>query len=357
MREEGWHEPCDTTLYDAWIIPEPEAECIRLSVVGAGRASSPVSHVKIMNPQLPLEEYIFVLSRLRYLSAAVTNIPTFKPDGQPAAVYTVLPPLCEQAYSALLTPFNQANVALNTMQTARTEGYDAAVTVYACMKSCYRTDASQARAIRSLPKSNSSPDRALARMRSTTDLWVTLPNVPGTNAPLTVGLLTAGAFGSMTTDFSAKLATANLKNSTYAGALAAFHDKLDGWNKLVSAAAAQGRALYKPGTPQRAIIDRIPIEPSTQKPVLAHITLAESPAAGTVHLLFGAEHATSFKVYRKGPGEPEFVEVADVLRPGEYTDTDLATGAYLYAVAGVNSQGAGARSVPAEVPVQAAQAA
>ena len=310
-----------------------------------------------MNPQLPLEEYIFVLSRLRYLSAAVTNISTFKPDGKPAAFYTDLPPLCEQAYSALLTPYNQANVAVSAMQAAWTTGHDTGVMVYACMKSCYRTDINQSASIRRLPKRDNTPDKTLARMRATTDLWTTLPNVPGTAGPLVVGEYTSGGFGSMTTDFSAKLNTAKLKDSTYAGALATFHEKLAGWNRLVSAAAAQGRALYKPGTPQRAIIDRIPTDPSTHLPVMAHITLADSPAAGTAHLLFSAEHATSFKVFRKGPGDADFVEVADVLRPGEYTDTDLATGAYLYAVAGVNSQGPGAWSAPAEVQVQAAQAA
>ena len=310
-----------------------------------------------MNPQLPIEEYIFVLSRLRYLSAAVTNIPTFKPDGKPTAFYTDLPPLCEQAYSTLLTPYNQASVAVSTMQSFWANGRDTAVMVYACMKSCYRVDAGQSRAIRSISKSNSTPDKTLARMRATTDLWVTLPPVPGTSAPLVVGEYTSGGFGSMTTDFSAKLATAKLKDSTYAGALAAFHEKLDGWNKLVSAAAAQGRALYKPGTPQRAYIDLIPTEPSTHLPVTAHVSLAESPAAGMVHLLFNAEHATSFKVYRKGPGDADFAEVADVLRPGEYTAAQLAAGVYFFAVAGVNSQGTGPRSAPAQVQVQAAQAA
>lgn len=310
-----------------------------------------------MNPQLPIEEYIFVLSRLRYLAAAVTNIPTFRPDGKPVTAFTDLPPLCEQAYSLLLTPYNLANVAVSNMHTAWNTGRDTAIMVYACMKSCYRTDAGQARAIRSISKRNSTPDRTLARMRATADLWVTLPHVPGTTSALVVGEWNASAFGSLTTDFSAKLGAAKLKDSTYAGALATFHDKLDGWNKLVSAAAAQGRALYKPGTPQRAIIDRIPTEPSTHLPVMAHITLADSPAAGAAHLLFSAEHATSFKVFRKGPGDADFVEVADVLRPGEFTDTDLATGAYLYAVAGVNSQGPGARSAPSQVQVQAAQAA
>ena len=71
-----------------------------------------------MNPQLPIEEYIFALSRLRYLSAAVTNIPTFKPDGKPASAFTDLPAQCEQAYSLLLAPFNLANVAVSTMNTA-----------------------------------------------------------------------------------------------------------------------------------------------------------------------------------------------------------------------------------------------
>lgn len=310
-----------------------------------------------MSPKLPIEAYIFVLSRLRYLSAAVTNIPDFKPDGQLPAAFTGLPALCEQAYSTLLTPFNQAQVAGSTMRSAWLAGHEASVSVYACMKSCYRQAVSQAGAIRSLPKRDTTPDRTLVRMRSITDLWVTLPHVPGTNQPLVVGELTAGAFGSLTTDFSAKLSAAKVKESIYAGALALFHEKLRAWNRLVSAAATQGRSLYKPGTPQRAYIDRIPTSPSTHQPETPLVTMAVSPYAGAVHLAFTALHATSYQVWHKGPGEPVFTQVADVLEPGEYVHTGLPAGLHEYKVVGENSSGTGPACAPVSIAVAAEQVA
>ena len=306
-----------------------------------------------MNPKLPIEAYTFVLSRLRYLVAAVTDIPTFKPDGKPASAYTDLPAQCEQAYGALLGPFNLAGAALDVMQAARAAGHADAVAVYGCMKLCYRADVACDRSIRSIPKSNSTPERALARMQSTATLWATLPNVPGTNAPLAVGEITAGSFGSMTAAFSAVLSAARTKEGVYVGGLALFHEKLAAWNRLVSAAAGQGRARFKPGTPERAIIDRIPVEPSTQQPGAGVITEAASPAPGAVRFQCGAAHATSFQIWHKGPGATVFTPLAEVLLPGEYAATGLAAGTHEYQVVGENSRGTGAASAPVSLAVAA----
>ena len=306
-----------------------------------------------MPSQLPVENYNFVLTRLRYLAAAVINIPNFRPDGKPPAAFTDLPPLAEQSFAALLVRYNAANLAEGTMRHSFGGAYAEAVTVYACMKSCFRADPNCRRAIRSLPKAARTPDRTVVRMKALTELWGTLPNVPGTNAPLLVGEMTAGSFGSMATDFDAKVGTARLENSKYAGALALLHDKLATWDRLVSAATEQGRARFKPGTPERAIIDRIPVEPSTQQPGAGVITEAASPAPGAVRFQCGAAHATSFQIWHKGPGATVFTPVAEVLLPGEYAATGLAAGTHEYQVVGENSRGTGAASAPVSLAVAA----
>jgi hypothetical protein len=88
-------------------------------------------------------------------------------------------------------------------------------------------------------------------------------------------------------------------------------------------------------------------------PAQAVITQAESPDAGEVHLEFTADHATSFQVWHKGPGEAQFVLVAEPLLPGEYDTAGLPVGAHEYQIVGVNSCGEGPASLPSTVNVAA----
>lgn len=306
---------------------------------------------------LPIDTYTFVLTRLRYLSAAATSISGFTPDGKSAGYCADQMQLAEDAYGDLFRVFNPANLAHGALTDAFTQTHDACVAVYACMKSLYRKDVESSGSIRRLPTQDQSPGKTLARGKAIDALWGTLPNVPGTSGPMVVGEITAVSFGEMVLDFDGKISAAKLAASEYAGALAKFHEKLDDWNDFAGAGREQGQALYKEGTPGRAIIDRIPVAPSTRRPDQAAIARAESPAAGAVALAFGAKHATSFKVWRKGPGQSEFKEVANVLLPGEFTDTGRAAGTYEYYVRGVNSRGAGEASAIVTVQVAAEAAA
>ncbi len=302
---------------------------------------------------LPTDSYIFMLTRLRYLGAAAENIPTFHPDGKTTLQITELVPAAENEYTELSAKYNARNTAAGTLETTHEVTHAKTVSVYACMKSCYRTDTNCTRSIISLPKEDRTPERTLTRMRSLGGLWANLPNVPGTAGPLVVGGTTAALFSNMLADLDVKIAGASLADSQYSGRLAEFHAKLNGWNSFVSAAAIQGRALYAPGTPERAYIDRIPTEPSTQEPVQAVITSATSPAAGAVHLEFTAEHATSFQVWHKSPSDAQFHKVADVLLPGVYAATGLETGAHEYEIVSENSRGDGPASLPSTVNVAA----
>ncbi len=304
-----------------------------------------------------LTEFTFTLMRLRYLAAAAQNIPTFKPDGKDLAYINSLLTDANTAEAEFLTKFTEYNTANGALEAEFQDSHDAAVTVYACMKSCYRSIPSCFAAIRRLPKQDKSPEQTLKRMRGLTACWSTLPSLPGTTDPFTVGALTYLAFGTMAQTLETKITAADLTRTIYAGEQARLNEFEAQWNNFISAALIQGRAQYKPGTPERAYIDRVPTEPSTQEPQQAIITVSTNPAPGIVHLEFGALHATSFEVWHKGPSDPLFVLAADVLLPGIYDASGLPAGAHEYKIVGGNSRGEGPASEPVTVTVAVAAAA
>jgi hypothetical protein len=98
-------------------------------------------------------------------------------------------------------------------------------------------------------------------------------------------------------------------------------------------------------------------EPVSSLPPQAQFTLAESPAAGGVHLKFVADGATSFLLEHKGPADLVFAPIATVLEEGEFSDTGLAGGTHEYRVTPRNSRGAGPVSQTVSLVVAQAQAA
>ena len=98
------------------------------------------------------------------------------------------------------------------------------------------------------------------------------------------------------------------------------------------------------------------VQVSGMAPPQAIITLLESQAEGAVHLFYEAEDATSYQVWHKGPGEPDFTQVTTTIA-GEYIAFGLPAGLHTYKVAGVNAGGVGPLSDPAGVSVEQAQAA
>ena len=78
----------------------------------------------------------------------------------------------------------------------------------------------------------------------------------------------------------------------------------------------------------------------------------ESTEPGVVHLWYGAEGATSFQVWHKGPGESVFAQV-DTTVSGEYATSGLVAGMHAYKVVGVNAAGVGPSSEPTAIDVAA----
>jgi hypothetical protein len=144
---------------------------------------------------LPIETYTFVLTRLRYLSAAATSISGFTPDAKSAEYCADQVELAQDAFKDLLGIFNAANSSHGTMTVAFNETHDACVAVYACMKSLYRKDLEVSQQIRTLPTKDRSPGKTLSRAKALDALWGTLPDVPGTTEPMVVGEITTSSFG------------------------------------------------------------------------------------------------------------------------------------------------------------------
>jgi hypothetical protein len=261
------------------------------------------------------------------------------------------------ALDAALLQKAKADFARGAQETAVHNGHKAAVMVHACMKSCFRTDRASLDSIKGVPTDDQTATDTLNRMKALNNVWSNLPNPPGASGPFAVRDITRTAFGKLLDALDARIDDYTKES----GLLDKEEANLRGLNAtlddFITHALIQGRAQFPLGTPERALIEAVPTEPSTHKPAQAQITQAESQVEGAMHLKFSAEHATTFKVIHKGPGETEFSEVADVLLPGEYVKAGLPGGMHEYKVVGVNSRGEGPASQPVTIQVAAAEAA
>jgi hypothetical protein len=301
-----------------------------------------------------LGEFDFHLTQVQYLKAAMDQLPTFAPLAMtPAQVQAVYD-------GALLVRTEYQNskagldLARGEMYEKTDEAHQVAVGVYGVMKTRYRKDEGSLSAITKLPTQDRSPEETRQRMEAMSSLWGQLPNDPFAVPP---GPLVAWP-GMNKAAFDAKLATMiaghnGLVNAYEDFQLAegALHAKDSELADLAVAALAEGRAQFPAGTPEREVIDSIPIIGGTQRPNQAVISAAVSVEPGRVHLEFDAAHATSFDVLHKGPGGVEFSNVADDVTSKTYDATGLTAGSHEYKVIGQNSRGEGPESTVAIVAV------
>ena len=295
----------------------------------------------------------FAIQRGQYIKAAMDQIPSFRPDGKtPAAVQAMIDPLhaAEDAFQTTSTALSIARGELREMVDLL---HTACVQIFPIMKVRYRNDPGSLAAINRLPTDDRSIAETVARAEAIAALWAQLPLLLGP-PPLqfkpwdTMDLTTfngmiaaakAGHDGFPAIDQQNEIASGHLHES-----LAALED-------FNTAALITGRAQFEEGTPEREVIDAIPTVPGQSGPGEAVITEATSPAVGLVHLAFDADHATSFDVLKKGPGDLEFVIVANDLIETTYDASALPPGVYQFKVIGKNSQGSGPESDVASVTV------
>ena len=243
------------------------------------------------------------------------------------------------------------------MHEAHDTLHDANVDVYMALKSAYRKDAPSLNSIESLPVDDQSVDETFTRGKSIEIKWGQLPNPSGWAGPFKVGPITHAVFTGYVAALESKVAAMGAADGSFQLSEGSLHRTQAGMSDFVTAALQQGRAQFAPGTPERDVIDRVPVASATQPPGQAVISAATSPAAGALHAEFDAPHATSFEVWRKGPGDEQFVLVEESIKPGVYDATGLPAGSYELQIVGENSRGDGPASVTATVQVAAAAVA
>lgn len=288
----------------------------------------------------------------RYVKAAMDKIATFRPEGKtPAAAQALIDVLTTSQAT-----FNTKSTTLALARGELQEKIDAlhvlCTQIYPIMKVVYRTDAGSLRAVNGLPVVDRSQRETIGRGEAVSALWAQLPNPPGSANPFEAWP------GMIRTAFDAVLTTAKTNHSGFANVDQDFqvaegdlHKQTETLEDFTTGAMIIGRAQFVPGTPEREVIDAIPTEPASQPPEQGVISVASSPAAGTVHLEFEAVRATEFDVLQKGAGDLDFVVVADHLIAREYDGTGLAPGSYDFKIVGRNSQGLGPESAVSTVVV------
>ncbi len=298
-----------------------------------------------------IEAFTQTYTRLRYLKVAVTSIPDFKPDGKPAAHVTTLADSAKLGLEVALTQKVTAATTRGQLETLWDTAHDQSVVVHACMKSCYRHDRASLDSIRAVPTDDKTAAQTLHRMKELSAVWAALPSLPGSGELFAVRGVTKASFDTLLDGLDDKITESTQESVLLDNEEAKLRVLNSQVEDFITAALVQGRVQYPAGTPERAFIEAVPTDPSTQKPGQAEITQATSPAEGEAHLEFDAAHATSFQVWYKAPGEAQFVQAGDSIRPGNYSVVGLAAGNHEYQIVGVNSRGEGPASATATVSV------
>ena len=292
-----------------------------------------------------IESYDFHILQLRYIREAMNNFTNYRPDDWTVAMVDALIASAKTTRTAYLDAKTDLDLAMGGRNSTAAAAHDACVSVFGIMRTRFRKDPVSSEVIAKLPVDDRSPADTLRRGQSMSSVWGKLPNPPGSLTPFKAwDTMDKAAFDALITALDQKLDTFTNENDDFEEAQGNLHKKDGEMEDFISAALAQGRYQFAPGTPQREVIDHIPADPAQQAPGKALISTATSPAAGAVHLDFSAPRATSYDVLHKGPGDAAFTLVAEDIIVTTYNATGLVTGTHEYKVVGRNSRGAGPES-------------
>ena len=300
-------------------------------------------------------EFYFNKTRLRYIKAAITGIPTYRPDGKDGAYVQTQITGLDTKQTTFVDADQTLNLARGEFHERVEEGHKLCVKIYPIMKSRFRDDVGSSEAINRLLSNDQSPSETKTRMKETSALWVKLPLLTDPPNPPAVFLPWPGMTQSV---FETARVAVDTDELALTNASAPYELAQGDLNKVVDAAdvfatqaTIQGRAQFDPGTPERDVIDRIPNEPAAQAPGKGVISAATSPAAGVMELAYDAPHGTSWDVLLKAPGAPDYVVAVNDTIEKTATLTGLAAGTYEVEVRGRNSRGEGPVSDPSSVVV------
>lgn len=292
-----------------------------------------------------LEDYDFHILQLRYIREAMNDFANYRPDDWTVALVDTFITGAKTTRTAFVEAKTDLDIAMGGRNSTHANLHDACVSVYGIMKTRYRKDVVSSEVIGKLPVDDHTPAETQRRGQSISVLWGKLPNPPGSITPFKAwDTMDKAAFDALLAALEAKLDTYTNESDDYEEAQGNLHKKAGEMSDFITAALAQGRFQFSEGTPQRNVIDHIPTAPAQHAPAKANITVATSPSAGAAHLEFSANHATSYDILHKGPGEPIFIIVASDIIQTDYNAIGLVPGAHEYKVVGHNSRGTGPES-------------
>jgi hypothetical protein len=293
-----------------------------------------------------------VVTQLRYIKAAMDQIPSFRPDGMTPGQMLAL----AESAGPVRGLFLEANSAMDLARASRHVVFEALHV--ACMGfsaqagSAFRNDALVMVCLERLPTNDRTFPERLERAEAVLAQWAQLPEVGTPPVEFSVRQgeesLTLAGMALLHAEASAADAVIPVASQELQLQRARLNGKLKEMKDAVKAALKVGRSQFPKGRPEREIIDAVPTAAPQKKPGEALIKSAVNAAPGMVRLDFICEGATSFDVLMKPPGGAGFTLVAEGVTGSHYEvaglEPSVPPGRYGFTVRGRNSRGAGKMS-------------
>jgi hypothetical protein len=125
-----------------------------------------------------------------------------------------------------------------------------------------------------VPTDDKTAAQTLHRMKELSAVWEALPNVPETTKAFAVQGVTEAVFDQQIEELDAKISEYSKESALLDNQEAKLRVLNARVEDFITAALVQGRAQFAPGTPERALIEAVPTEPSTQRPGQAQFSLS-----------------------------------------------------------------------------------
>ena len=254
-----------------------------------------------------LEEYSFHTKQINYLRNAMAQVPGFLPDGKTLAQVDTLLGTREQPRKEYLAKHTALTTARGEVHEAQATGHKTAVAVYGLMKSIYRNLPAMLESIQRVPVDDRTPDETLTRLGKLSEMWATLPNMPGNNKPFVAGKITKDDVDEEHDDLEAKLKTLSRCDQEFQTVAGVLNDLDAKHVDFIGGALAQGRKQFEPGTAERRVIDAVPTPSAPAASLAPQEPTANSSAAASTEVasVKAAPAATTAKDTAAAPSAPE----------------------------------------------------
>lgn len=299
-----------------------------------------------------LEMYDFSVTQVRYIKAAMDQIAAFHPDNLTTVDVAAMTPNPDPIRANYITKQTAAGAARSARMDGAAGVHDICTDFRAQARSVYRKNPTVQEQLDRIELHDKTFSQCATRGDQTSAVWATLPNV-GT-PPAAFKVLRDGV-SVQKSDLDTLLTNARVADVALPGLDQLFqkaegdlHVKHAALDDFVTAALAQGRSAYTVGTTERDIIDAIPTLPAAHAPAKAVITSMTFEGGGLT-VAYDADHATTFRLLAKTPGQTEYAIVADDRIEKSFTLSVDSHGDWFFKVIGINSRGEGPESDEATV--------